>query len=189
MPKCKSNQEESRVPGVTRRAWLLGVLSMAFCRPWHQIFAAVPTTRRANEFFEASAILNGLRPRFENHAKPYWNLLRKQYGPDRLRKLVRLVLKYDDEERRNQAIFKADLDDVAQGVIYLWYTGSLQTGAGPEKVETYLASLAWKAYAKVYNPAEISFVSTLCGGTFGAWHEPVRRQSAQPAALTEGRRS
>jgi hypothetical protein len=162
-------------------AWLVGtaIITPAFGAP------SIVAPDRLDAFFRASTILNGFAPPYANPADSYLAALDARFSPGLIDQLVHLALEYpDDSKARHDAISKAGLDQVETTLVSLWYTGMLDDGHGQTRVLHYLGTLAWRAYANACDSEEVTFASTICGGPFGAWQNPVvpEPQQSSPAS-------
>ena len=108
--------------------------------------------------------LAGVNPNNPDTATAFYEVLASELGRDKLQALADIV-RANPGDLLTSAITKAGLDDVANRVIEVFYTGIVDKD-GKKVVLRYLDTLQWEAMA------DFTKAPSRCGAEFGFWNFP-----------------
>jgi len=108
--------------------------------------------------------LAGVNPNNPDTAMTLYEALADELGMDKLQALA-TVVRENPGDLLTAAITKAGMDDVANRVIEVFYTG-IVTKDGKKVVLHYLDTLQWEAMA------DFTKAPSRCGAEFGFWNFP-----------------
>ena len=127
--------------------------------------AALPEFAQADigaEIIGMTRPLAGVNPNSPDTATAFYEVLAGELGQDKLQALADVV-RNNPGDMLNAGITKAGLDDVANRVIEVFYTG-IVTKDGKKVVLHYLDTLQWEAMA------DFTKAPSRCGAEFGFWN-------------------
>ncbi len=108
--------------------------------------------------------LAGVNPNSPDTSTEFYEVLADELGLDKLQALANVV-RENPGDMLTAGITKAGLDDVANRVIEVFYTG-IVTKDGEKVVLHYLDTLQWESMA------DFTKAPSRCGAEFGFWNFP-----------------